>query len=93
MKTLIQSIFLLITFNSFAQTEYVNPAILRQDIYSIEIKDIFSTKQDFKFAFIIENKSNTNYLIFDLAKIAITFSPDEVYYPKNDEVVVVVVDE
>lgn len=73
----------------FSQTEYVNPPIQRQNIYSVEIKDIIGTKEEFKFAFTIENKSSDKYLVFELAKIGIAFSETDVYYPKNDEIVVV----
>ena len=86
------SIILLFAFISthlFASTEYVVPAIYRQNIFSVEVKDLVSDKGEFKFAFTIENKSNDKFLVFELSKIAVAFSETEVYYPKNEEILVV----
>jgi hypothetical protein len=88
-KMILFAAFVQMFISVFAQTEYVNPPIQRQNIYSVEIKDIVGAKEEFKFAFIIENKSSDKYLVFDLAKIAIAFSETDIYYPKNDELVVV----
>lgn len=87
---LVSLLILLTCYNNiFAQTEYVNPAIIREKTYTVEIKDIVAAKEEFKFAFIIENKTSDKYLMFELSKIAIAFSENEVYYPKNDEIIVV----
>lgn len=88
-KMILFAAFVQMFISVFAQTEYVNPPIQRQNIYSVEIKDIIGTKEEFKFAFIIENKSSDKYLVFELAKIGIAFSETDVYYPKNDEIIVV----
>jgi hypothetical protein len=88
-KLLLIAVFLQSALTLFSQTEYVNPPIQRQNIYSVEIKDIIGTKEEFKFAFTIENKSSDKYLVFELAKIAIAFTENDVYYPKNDEIIVV----
>ena len=82
-------LFTLINSLVFAATEYVAPPIYRQNIFTVEVKDIVSDKGEFKFAFVIENKSNDKFLVFELSKIAIAFSETEIYYPKNEEIVVV----
>ena len=78
-----------LTLVAFSQTEYGTPPIIRQNIFSVEVKDIVADKEEFKFAFTIENNSNDKYLVFELSKIAIQFSESDVYYPKNEEIVVV----
>lgn len=88
-KLMLFAVFMQMFSAVFSQTEYVNPSIQRQNIYTVEIKDIIGTKEEFKFAFIIENKSADKYLIFELSKIAIAFSETDIYYPKNDEIIVV----
>lgn len=80
---------LTLVLGAFSQTEYVTPPLIRQNIFSVEVKDMVADKEEFKFAFTIENKSNDKYLVFELSKIAIQFSESDVYYPKNEEIVVV----
>jgi hypothetical protein len=80
---------LVIALSAFSQTEYVTPPLIRQTIFSVEVKDMIADKEEFKFAFTIENKSNDKYLVFELSKIAIQFSESDVYYPKNEEIIVV----
>ncbi len=81
--------FILFNLSLFATTDYVAPSIYRQNFYTVELKDIVSDKGEFKFAFTIENKSNDKFLVFELSKIAVAFSETDIYYPKNDEIVVV----
>jgi hypothetical protein len=59
-------LFAIISTHLFASTEYVVPAIYRQNIFSVEVKDLVSDKGEFKFAFTIENKSNDKFLVFEL---------------------------
>ncbi|AEA42667.1 hypothetical protein [Fluviicola taffensis] len=90
MKKIFTTLLILLT-SSFviAQNEYVTPPMIREKAYSIEIKDIVAAKDEFKFAFTIENKTSDKFLVFELSKITIAFSDQEVYYPKNDEIIVV----
>lgn len=90
MKKIVSILCLLMTFSSvIAQTEYVTPPVIREKAYTIEIKDVVASKEEFKFAFIIENKTSDKFLVFELSKIAIAFSDQDVYFPKNDEIIVV----
>jgi hypothetical protein len=59
-------LFAIISTHLFASTEYVVPAIYRQNIFSVEVKDLVSDKGEFKLAFTIENKSNDKFLVFEL---------------------------
>ncbi len=90
MKNIFTSLLLVIlAFGVKAQVEYVAPPRIVEKAYTIELKDIIATKDVFKFAFIIENKTSDKYLVFELSKIAIAFTDQDVYFPKNDEVIVV----
>ncbi|MNK01943.1 hypothetical protein D3C87_197580 [compost metagenome] len=90
MKKIFSTLSLLFVFGSIvAQSEYVTPPTIKEKAYTIDIKDIVATKEEFKFAFIIENKTSDKYLVFELSKIMIAFSDQDVYTPKNDEIIVV----
>lgn len=90
MKNILSTLSLLLIFSStMAQNEYVNPPLIKEKAYTIEIRDIVASKEEFKFAFIIENKTSDKFLAFELSKIAIALSDQDVYFPKNDEIIVV----
>lgn len=89
-KLILTTLSILLVVNSLlAQTEYVAPPVIREKAYSIEVKDIVASKEEFKFAFTIENKTSDKYLVFELSKITIALSDQDVYFPKNEEIIVV----
>ena len=91
MKQLFTTLLLLLTLSPVIaqEVQYITPPMIREKAYTIELKDIVATKEDFKFAFTIENKTSDKYLVFELSKITVAFSDQDVYYPKNDEIIVV----
>jgi hypothetical protein len=91
MKQLFTTLLILLTFSPVIaqEVQYITPPIIREKAYTIEVKDIVATKEDFKFSFTIENKTSDKYLVFELSKITVAFSDQDVYYPRNDEIIVV----
>ncbi|MGV3609740.1 MAG: hypothetical protein ACO1N0_02250 [Fluviicola sp.] len=90
MKQLFTTLLILLAVHSVnAQTEYVTPPMIREKAYTIEVKDVVAEAESFKFSFTIENKTSDKYLVFELSKITVAFSDQDVYYPKNDEIIVV----